>query len=182
MFSRQFGLSTSVIGFLALIMVFFLPAAEAHRQHYVWTELALGADQTSAQVTHRLHQHDAIAWLRQRGLAQPNLSSTRHLARLVLYVSEQSRFWRADGERATSELLGAELDGNYVLVYQEILAPSEAPTRIDQRLHRAKLSVFDDLYSDQRNRLNVVHKGDTHSVEFRSQTPAKALLAGPVPD
>ena len=75
---------------------------------------------TTLEVTHRLHRHDARRLLAQ---TQPlsddeDLDALTHRAAFALLV--EARFALRAGDKVLAlKLLGAEVDGDYVYVYQE---------------------------------------------------------------
>ena len=105
------------------------------------------------EVIHRLHNHDAeqgvIAVHGDRSLTLDKLEGR---ARLALYVEE--RFIVASvtddgiGAPLALELVGAELDGDYILVYQEY--NGELPTRI-----AVQNGILRDVFPEQVNHVNI---------------------------
>ena len=95
-----------------------LGAAAAHRQPEVEIVVERGEGITGSvlKITHRFHAHDAKRVLAITPDAMnTNLEDPKNQARLALYAKQ--RFVLAgDGE---SDLIGVEIDGNYLFVYQE---------------------------------------------------------------
>ena len=141
----------------------------AHRQHLSWTEVALSDGKKSAEITHRLHQHDSVALLRSMGFDNPDLDSLEHLAVLAVYAARNTQLILKDGTLAEAEIIGAEAEGDFVFVYQELLAAMEP-------LHKVHTSVFMDINPGQINRVNVLHSGNINSLKFFAGEKAQALL------
>lgn len=147
----------------------------AHRQHLSWTEVALSDDKRSAEITHRLHQHDSVALLRSMGFDNPDLDSLEHLAVLAVYAARNTQLILKDGTLAEAEIIGAEAEGDFVFVYQELLAAMEP-------LHKVRTSVFMDINLEQVNRVNVLHMGGINSLQFKSTDDSRKLLPEPSRD
>lgn len=131
----------------------------AHRQHLSWTEVALSDGKKSAEITHRLHQHDSVALLRSMGFDNPDLDSLEHLAVLAVYAARNTQLILKDGTLAEAEIIGAEAEGDFVFVYQETLnQPSP--------LEKIATSIFMDINAEQINRINILHNGNISSLKF----------------
>ncbi|WOI53362.1 DUF6702 family protein [Parvularcula sp. LCG005] len=123
----------------ALLMI--ATPALAHRQPEVMTTINYTGEgkKAATQITHRIHAHDAIQLLATLPtVSTPNLDDTKNLARLALYASRQ---FDMDGSVKT---LGAEIEGNYVYVYQEAKGH---PTLLGSHI----LSDFSDDWSNYVN-------------------------------
>ena len=81
---------------IALLCLNTIHSAHSHRQPISWGDVALSTDQQQAQITHRLHYHDAIAWLRHQGEQQPNLDDLQQRALIALYAAENTQLWQKD--------------------------------------------------------------------------------------
>ena len=131
----------------------------AHRQHLSWTEVTFSGDKKSAEITHRLHQHDSVALLRSMGFDNPDLDSLEHLAVLAVYAARNMQLILKDGTLAEAEIIGAEAEGDFVFVYQETLnQPSP--------LEKIATSIFMDINAEQINRINILHNGNISSLKF----------------
>lgn len=126
------------------------------------------------EIIHRLHSHDAelglAAVLGERGISLETLVGR---AQLALYVEE--RFGVAPiengkvGPRLPLELIGAELDGEFVLVYQEFAG--ELPAGIVIRD-----DILRDVFPDQVNHVNVATGGEVRSVTFSEDDEWQTLI------
>lgn len=90
-------------------------SAVAHRGHGVWTELVWASDRF--EITHHLHLQDAQSVLVQVDPGS-DLGSPRSFAQLAFYV-EQRFAVHTKGEVVTLETIGAEIEGDFLYVYQE---------------------------------------------------------------
>jgi hypothetical protein len=139
--------------------------ALADRQPLGLTTIKRNPTSGAIEVIHRLHNHDAELGLnRVLGERVASLDTLEGRARFALYV--ESRFTVAttsdDGVGAplALELIGAELDGQDILVYQEFTG--EFPAVIAVRN-----DVLRDVFPEQVNLVNVAVDGDIRSLTFR---------------
>ena len=139
--------------------------ALAHRLPECLTTVEAIQSENRIEVVHRLHRHDAEAGLAQR-LREPNLrlEDLQTRAMLALYVEEH---FALSGQLTTAplplHLIGAELDGDYVLVYQEYVGALPAT-----------LFVRNDILRERNaNQVNLVH------IKFPQRTQ-RLVFAGDV--
>lgn len=119
------------------------------------------------EIIHRLHSHDAelgmAAITNNRQLVLDDLESR---ARLALYVEEQFSVARIEdgvvGPRLPLELIGAELEGEFVLVYQEYAG--DLPTVIAIRD-----GILRDVFPEQVNHVNVATGDEVRSLVFSNE-------------
>lgn len=117
------------------------------------------------EVIHRLHNHDAelgiIAALGDRSLTLDTLMGR---AQLALYVEKRFLLATLDndgiGVRLELDLIGAEVDGEFVLVYQEFIGtlPDRFAIRDD---------ILRDVFPEQINHVNIAVTGEVRSLTFR---------------
>jgi hypothetical protein len=101
-----------------------VPRALAHRSHVTLTRLALNKRAGTWEWTHQVHYHDAIVAL---GLLLPGRDvdpvSAEGRARLAFELERTLRFTGPDGKRLEPSTAGGELEGDNIVVYQEMLVP-----------------------------------------------------------
>ena len=116
------------------------------------------------EIIHRLHTHDAELGIAATiGKRNISLDTLVDRAQLALYVEE--RFSIADysgrevGGRLALELIGAEVDGEFVLIYQEYAGqlPAELAIRDD---------ILRDVFPEQVNHVNVAVGSEVRSLTF----------------
>lgn len=163
---------------LLLLLCAALPAA-AHRAPGSLSTIEFNAHTGMLEIVHRLHLHDAelgvASVLRDPGLSMSKLESR---ARVALYVEERFRIMIGEAELGL-RIVGAEISGDYLMVYQERNGPLPAVVRIRDDILR-------DAFQGQINQVNITD-GDVvrtltfsandewHSFEFRSpEDPAKS--------
>lgn len=124
-------------------------AALAHRQRLSITEVDWNAEAKTLGVTHRFHLHDAEKALVKEGLLDtPDLRAVRAKAKLALYVEDQFGL-SSGGESITLSLLGAQIDGHNIFVFQEAVMDAK-PSALTVRCE-----ILRDAFPDQRNHVNL---------------------------
>jgi hypothetical protein len=143
--------------------------ASAHRQHLSWTEVKLSDNRKSAEITYRLHQHDSTALLKSMGFDNPSLGSLEHLAVLAVYAARNTRFLLQSTLVVDAEIIGAETEGDFVYVYQEVLDQNATSEMVET-------SIFMDINPEQVNRINILCRGNINLLKFAVAEGAKDLL------
>jgi len=149
---------------MATAAMFIAALAFAHSMPGSISTVKRSASGDSIEIIHRLHTHDAelgiAASLGKRNISLDTLADRAHLA---LYVEERFRIAEYSdsiiGNRLALELVGAELDGEFVLVYQEFEGDLPAGLAIRDDILR-------DVFPAQVNHVNVAVGGAVRSVTF----------------
>lgn len=152
---------------LPLVMVLLLTAAvhvQAHRQHMNWTTITWNAESLQLEIEHRLHEHDAQLILGNLQQELPNLVRTADRARVALYVAERFSLALTDQGTASLELVGAELNGSMLFVYQT-LSLEKIPAALAISTH-----ILMDVYPDQINKVNIDITRPTQTLTFNQQS------------
>lgn len=136
-------------------------SAEAHRSHVSLTRLLGNASSNSWEFIHAIHFHDAARalarWEPARGW-QPTDVTGR--ARLMLEI-ERTFVWRdPSGVRIEPRAVGAELEGDSVLVYQEWPAPRLEGT------YTVGCTFLHTLFAEQRNVIQIELGGTIQRLEL----------------
>lgn len=112
---------------VALLLLSF--ASLAHRGHGVWTDINWSGE--GFEIVHRMHLSDAITANRYMGGSRP-IEDLQSLALVALYVEER---FQLKGQAATVETLGAEIEDDFIFVYQEwATALPEVFPQVDNRV------------------------------------------------
>ena len=136
----------------------------AHRMPGSISTVKRSASGDTIEIIHRLHTHDAeLGVAASLGKRNTSLETLVDRAQLALYV--EKRFHIAEysngkiGKKLPLELIGAEMDGEFVLVYQEFTGdlPAEIAIRDD---------ILRDVFPGQVNHVNVATGGEVRSVTF----------------
>lgn len=136
----------------------------AHRQPEVFGTLVHDVEegQLVSKVTWRLHGHDAFEALEKvASIGAPDLDSEETLIEIAGYVAS----WVDYGE-AEPVTLGAEIDGDFVFVYQ-LVAEHALVT---------KAGILSDVSSDWLNFINVEQDGQIISTKtFSDRYPGGVI-------
>lgn len=143
------------------------PPALAHRAQTVLSTVTWNEAGASLDVMHRLHGHDAEVCLALKsGAPQADITELRTQAQLMIYIEDT--FVLTDGGRALAlSPLGAEMQGEAVLMYQE--CKLTAPPRnlaIENRILR-------DVFENQTNLVNVKLAQRTRTLLFSGNDGVK---------
>jgi hypothetical protein len=148
---------------LAFLLLAVAPAS-AHRMPGSLSTIKANPVTGVIEIIHRLHNHDAELGLATLlGDRTFTLETLVGRAQLALYVED--RFTVAgvedgsQGEPLALELVGAELDGEFVLVYQEF--HGELPATVAVRD-----DILRDVFPDQVNHVNIAVGGEVRSLTF----------------
>ena len=98
----------------------------AHRGHGMWTEVAWAGN--GFEIIHRIHLSDALRVLETME-TEASVESMEGLALLALYVEANFSVSSQSG-RATLSTLGAEIDDDFLYVFQEWLTPLPEQTPV----------------------------------------------------
>ena len=156
---RRTTTSGIVIAVLALAA-----SAAAHRMPGSLSTIKLNPSTGMTEIIHRLHNHDAefgvIYAMNDRNISLDTLIGRAHLS---LYVEERFLLAAVEdgvvGEPLEIDLIGAELDGEFVLVYQEF--KGELPATIALRN-----DILRDALPEQVNHVNIAVRGDVRTLRF----------------
>ncbi len=158
------------------ILLVCLPlVALAHRVPESLTTIRENTTTGNVEIVHRLHAHDAEIALSE-ALQQPRISlgELEAQAKLALYVEQH--FQLADATTHAPirlTLLGAALEGDYVLVFQETAIealPSMLAVRND---------VLRDAFTDQINRVNLFLGTRLRTLIFQGEDAWKDVTPEP---
>ena len=160
------GISGKAAGTVCLLAGLFLSmSASAHRLPMGMTTVTYNPETDAVEIVHRLHRHDAEQAMVEV-IAEPgvDLLTVAVQAQLALYTEAHFQIAAVVdgevGEPLPLQLLGAEIDGDYVLIYQELpeRLPSEIAVRDD---------VLRDLFPDQVNQVNITTASGVKTLVFK---------------
>jgi len=158
---RRLGLPgrSSALLLLALLAV---PTA-AHRAPGSLSTIDWNEATGRTEIIHRLHSHDAELGVGEvLRLPQLSVQTIEGRAHIALYAEERFVIEAGSGPLPL-ELVGAELAGDYVLVYQEW--PGRLPARI-----RLRDDLLRDVFAEQVNQVNVDDGGSVRTLVFAGDT------------
>lgn len=125
------------------------------------------------EIVHAIHYHDALRLLAVLGVRddiQP--SSIEGRARIALEVEKTFRWSTADGTVLSPVTVGAELEGDNLLVYQEMPVPAAS------RRLTVESSFMQNVFADQVNRLLVEYTSPAKALQL-SRSKRRAEFDGP---
>ncbi len=137
----------------------FAPWVRAHKLHYSLTELFWRQDQTTLEIVHSFHLDDAMTLLTDVDNPSGELPAATQ-ARLLLYAEQHFKLSQA-GRRLTLEPVGAQIDGNYLWIYQEHLMP-HLPTPL-----RVECTLMHDVSPRHQNQVNLRIGDAVRTLTFR---------------
>lgn len=154
----------------ALLLLILLPAslpALGHRLNAALTTIEVNERRERLEIVHRFYVHDAeqaLPLLLDRGADGGSDLYDDPAARLrfALYVHEAFRL-SANGTALPLDLLGAEIEGEHLWIYQ--IGPVPAADATTLRVHQPALQ---ELWPDQVNQVNVRLRGPVRTLEFRA--------------
>jgi hypothetical protein len=144
--------------------------AHAHRMPEGLTTITPNANTGRVDIVHRLHVHDAeLALAEVLQDAHLDLTLLEMQARFALYVEQKFKLANQSSKESLELLLiGAELEGDYVIVYQESLnaLPFWLAVRND---------VLRDVFPDQVNKVNILSDLGVRTLMFSGDDKWKEL-------
>lgn len=158
-------------GLIALCAVPALPA-HAHREKATVSEIAWSEKDGYLYATHKFHLHQTEVSLFEAGITHSaKFESLRARAELALYVQERFTLESLEGSPLPLEVLGAEIEGRDVWVYQQTKLPTSPEGLI------VTCNLLRDIIKDQINHVDVKLGGKTRSLAFRGNDGPKKALA-----
>ncbi|MGF1543480.1 MAG: DUF6702 family protein [Parvularculaceae bacterium] len=147
---------------LVLLAIATAPlAARAHDANFALTSVEWNRRASAVEVIHRLHAHHALdSATAELGRGAEGFASAESLAALGLYIAQRFALADASGAPIALEFIGAEIEGDYIVVYQEAQLPAP-PTAL-----RVRSDILADLSPDQVNHVNVSIDGEKRTLVF----------------
>jgi hypothetical protein len=143
------------------------PEALAHRAQTVLTTVMWNASSSVLEVTHRIHAHDAeLTLAATTGVQAVDITQVKNQAQLLLYIEKQ--FTMTDGGKTIAlQPLGAEIEGEAILVYQEcrLATPPKVLSIVN--------GILRDVFEGQTNLVNVRLAQRTRTLIFSGNDGAK---------
>ncbi|MGK0238756.1 MAG: hypothetical protein ACI92G_002222 [Candidatus Pelagisphaera sp.] len=159
------------IPFLA-VLFFGTTASLAHRLPEGLTTIELNETTGNIEIVHHLHAHDVEIVLSEI-LKDPqwSLDTLEAQAQLALYVEKHFQIIdRSNGKPVKLKLIGAELDDDEILVFQEAEAP--LPSTLAMR-HDA----LREIIPEQINTVNILLGSQVRTLVFAKKDTWKNLLS-----
>ena len=158
----------------ALVFALILPGppapAAAHEQKAAITRVLFNPRTKNIEIMHRFLLHDAEHAVKQIFGGQANiLEDETSRQRFADYVHRRFAMARADGTPIALSLIGQEIDGRYLWVYEE------APTPPGLKGLEIRHAALRDIWPRQINLVNVERGDDLWTVTFTGAATALAV-------
>ena len=158
-------------GLFAICAVPALPAY-AHREKTTVSDVVWSETDRFLYVTHKFHLHQTEVNLFEAGITHSaKFESLRARAELALYVEKNFVLQDLNGVPLPLELLGAEIEGRDVYVYQQ------AKLRLAPQGLIVTSNLLRDIIPGQINHVDINIGGRIKSLAFRGNDGPKKALA-----
>lgn len=151
---------------LLTALLCFCAPLQAHQMKTAITKLLFNDRSGQLEVMHRFYLHDAEHAVKHlQGKAADIHQQEAVRAEFAAYVSEHFTL-TLNGEALPLQLLGAELDGRHIWVYQEIALPKAELKTLSVR-HDALMNIW----PAQINVVNLEGRGPVRTLKLSKQEP-----------
>ena len=134
-------------------------SAFAHREPGILTTIEWNNSIERTEIIHRIHTHDAeLGVAMVDNLPLLSVGNTEGMARIALYVENHFSILSEEGS-LDIELVGAELIGDYIFVYQEWIDPLSTNIFI-------KNEILREIYPLQINQVNIISGSNIRTLIF----------------
>ena len=144
----------------ATVLALASAAPHAHNFHMGIADISYNERTGSTEIVHTYTAHDLAALLTNLYGRQFDLGRADSEAPLRRYVEKQFTISGAGGERLPLQWVGAKVDADSVVIFQELPGIKLAK---GSRIHNALLI---DFLPSQKNTLNLQLDGTTHTLLF----------------
>lgn len=142
----------------------------AHRGHATLSVVEIDAASGAVRVVHRMEAHDVEPALKAIApQAQASLDDADAQAALAAYIARRFTLTDAGGRRVALTLTGSELAGDNVRIAFAGRLPAPAMELT------VESTLFNDIYPDQENQVNVRRAQVTLTALFRSGEDAQTI-------
>lgn len=152
---------------IAAIALLLAAPLAAHQQKLAISILAHNERTGMLEVVHQVPLHDAEHALRALGFRQADIiNDTESRRAFARYVAERFEL-SAEGAEVELALLGSEIDGGSLYVYQEAPSPGRGSAIEVRSL------ILTDIWARQENRVNLGDGTNVATLLFRAGDPPK---------
>lgn len=155
---------------LSFTVLLFCAPLQAHQMKTAITKLLFNDRSGQLEVMHRFYLHDAEHAVKHlQGKAADIHKEEAARAQFAAYVATHFQL-SLNGEPLPLKLLGNELDGRHIWVYQEIALPKTALKSLQVR-HDALMSIW----PAQINVVNLEGRGPVRTLKLSKQAPEQSF-------
>lgn len=159
----------------AVLLSIAAVSAYAHRLHAAITTVLFNDRTHRIEVMHRFNLHDAEhAATELFGRGADLLESGEDRQRFAIYVHERFSLGMPGGQRLPMPLIGSEIEGDTLWIYQAHAYPAEPLTGLI-----VAHSALQDIWPDQVNTVNLEQGGRVSTLTFRSGDPPRTATLQP---
>ncbi len=153
------GLQAACRGIVAIVLLGVVSLSLAHRAPGSLTTIKWNQASERTEIIHRLHTHDAELGVGSSlGIPDLSVEEVEGRAMIAIYVEERFHI-KSNGNEFQLELLGAELSGKYIFVYQE------SPSRLARNI-LVRDDILRDAFPSQLNQVNIEDGDSVRSLFF----------------
>ena len=146
---------------LAAIAALAATPASAHPQKAAITQVLFNPRTNHIEVAHRFTLHDAeAAAFDEKGARRDLLVSATAQSEFAAYVASTFQMAHLEGGDIPLTLLGAQIEGGSIWVYQD------APTPEKLSGLRIQNAALRDVWPQQTNRVNIERNGQVQTLVF----------------
>lgn len=154
-----------------------ITSALAHQQKAAITKVLFNKNSGNLEIMHRFFLHDtehAVQALFDRNADIINSKETQQ--QFAQYVADRFAIKPLEGPELKLDLVGYEIDRQYIWVYQETKSPEDIKglTMIHNALR--------DIWFDQVNTVNVEGRGDLRTATFEGDVELLSVELAPPQD
>ncbi|MFZ9904062.1 MAG: DUF6702 family protein [Steroidobacteraceae bacterium] len=147
--------------------------ALAHRSHVTLTRLSANPGTMRWELSHSIHFHDAAVALRRlapgKGLQPVDAAGQ---ARLMLEIEQRFLWTTPSGKRLQPQAVGAELQGDGLVLYQECEAPGETGS------YAVECRFLHDVFDSQTNTISIELVDPPMRRQLKAATPMARFEVG----
>ncbi|WP_034474767.1 DUF6702 family protein [Aestuariibacter salexigens] len=141
----------------------------AHQQKAAISKVLFNQRTGNIEIMHRFNLHDAEHAVKVLfGKEADFLVDESTLGQFTHYV-EDTFALQLDGSAVKPRLVGSEIDGKHIWVYQETAIPETLDSM------RITFTALTEIWPAQLNTVNVEGRGDLQTRQFSAQQPAQTV-------
>lgn len=154
----------------ALLLLLLAIPASAHQQKTAITIVEHNPRSGMLEVVHRIPLHDAEHALKLRGDPAPDVIEDLESRRAFVRYAANRFSIVANGSEIDLTLIGSEIEGGSIVIYQEGASPGVGVELTIQS------QVLTDIWARQVNRVNVGGGTDPETLVFTGGEPPKSAV------
>ncbi|MEM6414113.1 MAG: DUF6702 family protein [Pseudomonadota bacterium] len=147
----------------------------AHNTHLAVTEISFNERASSIEVVHRFSLHDTDHAVELFSSFQTSpFKEKEYREHFAIYVAENFSLHSLSDKEVVLTNIGSEIDGGFLWVYQEAVAPKKLKGLTVRCVQLMKLWSASNTVGPNIL-VNVTRNGKTHSLRFRDNDGSKSI-------